>query len=181
MILGEDLKRLDEEAEEFYEELHEGVTKGDTSLEELLGFRMRESKVFVSGVCPVSIPSFYSLLPLYDTAIFPVYSKIGDQKITRTKIFREIHHLTPEEISLAAKEEHLVLYFLNDCVKYDADMIEPLLEPGVPIVGNSSMGLLQIMSLCKFVDSDCDRYLKLLESVQKDFPETRKTGSFVRS
>lgn len=72
-------------------------------------------------------------------------------------------------MALAAQEGHVIPYFPANLSGYDAKLIEPLLEPGVPRINKQQMELIKRIGMCRFVEYDCKKCESLNKEVRKDF------------
>jgi len=170
--LSELLEQLHKEDEEYFEEFHEPVSAKELSPEDILGFKLHESIVYVPGLhCPLPVASIYSLLPLYDSVIFPITSKYEGKKIENEEKFREIHVLSPDEITILARKGRIVPHFMQAFTDYDYNIVEPILEPGVPRISAAQSTLISYYGFCNIVQKDCDECKRQRDMVDSDYPE----------
>jgi hypothetical protein len=167
------LEELDKEDEEFYKEFHEPVSAGELSPEKIFGFKLPETRVYVPELrCPLPLPSIYSLLPLYDSVIFPIDLRFeSGKKIENAEMFRRVHGISPDEMAALARKGHVFPRFLTKFSNYDAKVIKPLLEPGIPRISAAQTKLVSFQGFCKLVQKDCQKCQRTHEQIEKDFPK----------
>ena len=132
----EHLMKLDKEDKKLVDEL---LQDEELTLEKLLGFRLPEARCYVPPVpCGSTMAPVMSLVPMYQTVLLPIYSyyetKKREYKITKVSVFERQHGLTPSELVVLAEKGRVIPYFLSDYAAYSEKIIEPLLQPGVPMV-----------------------------------------------
>ena len=126
----------------------------DNSLdtEKALGFKIKPASCFIApSPCSCNTSHVTSLIPLYDMVFLPVYSKYfkknEDNSKTVVKInsksFENFHGLTVNELKLLAQEGRVIPYFFDDTYRnYDPEIIQPLLNSGVPTISPAQRELL---------------------------------------
>lgn len=167
------LEDLDKEDEEFWKEFHEPVAAGDLAPEEIFGFKLPETRVYLPELrCPLPLTSIYTLLPLYDSVIFPIKPYFEkEKKIKNAKIFRRIHGLSPDEIATLARKGRVFPRFETKLSEFDAKLIKPLLEPGIPRISPAQARLVAFYGFCTLVQNDCQKCELTAKQAEKDFPK----------
>ena len=175
------LRVLDKEDKDFFEDFWKDVEAGFMPLERIVGFKMSESKVYVPDACSGCSHAFtspFTLLPLYDVVIMPIYPYIirpdkGNLRI-RQKTFKAIYDCTPAEMSIAAEAGRVIPYFPAKFHIYDAKLIEPFLEPGIPRISHHQIELIKRIGMCHFVNYDCKECSRRAKTIRKEFPKADK-------
>lgn len=166
------LEDLDKEDEEFWKEFHEPVSTGELAPEEIFGFKLPQTRVYVPELrCPLSLTSIYTLLPLYDLVMFPIVPHFEKRKIRNAKVFRRIHGLSPEEIATLACRGRVFPRFVTKLSEFDAKLIKPLLEPGIPRISAAQTRLVAFYGFCTLVQNDCEKCGRAHKQAEKDFPK----------
>lgn len=166
------LEKLDKEDKKFADEFFQPVSSGNLNPEDILGFKLPKSRIFVPDRrCPIPIISLYTLLPLYDSIIFPIIPAIDKEKIKSVKAFSMVHGLSPDDIAVLAQKGRVYPRLAGSFSEFDAKLIKPLLEPGIPRVSQAQTHLITRYRLCDLVQSDCKKCEKNFKQARKDFPD----------
>lgn len=86
-------------------------------------------------------------------------------------MFRRIHGISPDEMATLARKGRVFPRFLTKFSDYDAKVIKPLLEPGIPRISAAQTKLVSFQNFCKLVQKDCQRCQRTHELIKKDFPQ----------
>lgn len=164
------LKRIDEENKAFFKEVSHDVLEGNLSIDDILGFNLESPGVLVPWApCAHLAPSIYNfcedvkeepstsiltLLPIYDTIIYPIAS-YADIK-NPIKKFEECNDFSFRDFIIAVEKGKVIPYFNSDYCEYTMEFIEPFLEPGMPRISSFHMELIRRHNLCNAIDGDCD-------------------------
>lgn len=172
------LESRDKEESKFVIDRQEEIHRGQITLEHLLGFKIPKSTakaIMPYILCERSVISPYALLPIYDCVFFPIYRfvrwyKNGEiYRIVDEKSFRFIHRgVNPEEIALLAEKGRLIPYFVDGYEFHDPELIEPLMQPGIPRISYWRVMALRRYNLCSYVDGDCEKCRVTIEQANKD-------------
>jgi hypothetical protein len=137
------LKRLDKEGSSFKKEMMPHVLKSDCTLKDIFGFKLAENKARADLFNPEEV-RLRAVLPLYDEILIVIPPEFRDKKI-----FKEHLQFDPEEIALLAEKGRVILTFNSKYQKYRPEVIEPLLQPGIPHVSCYQWGLFMYFGLSK--------------------------------
>lgn len=136
-------KAIDEENGNFYSQNKEAVTQGKLKTKDILGFEMKDATVFVSSprcgfvsskryYCSSgeNAMSIFSLLPLYDSIVYPI-SPVGYQRLLVTQNnFSDYHNIAFRDFLELVYKHRVIPYFGGLYSQYDKELIEPFLETG---------------------------------------------------
>lgn len=152
-----DLERMTKEDNKLFSELLSRYkTKETLEIDELLGFRLSETRCYIPRVkCGFTPAQLMSLVPLYQTVFLPVCSSYWPQKgqrmlkIKDDSTFKKVHDLTPDELATLAEKGRVIPYFDDDYKYYDEKTIRPLLQPGLPRVSRGTMMVVKNVAIDK--------------------------------
>lgn len=173
------LKSLDKEDKNLFEEFYHNVGEGKTSTKEILGLELPKARVYVPRACPgcqYGTTSLFSLMPLYDTVIFPIHAIAQKEKIIDPKVFKLVHSCYPEEVSLAAKEGHVLPYLVGPFENFDPELIKPILQSGVPRISDSQLELVKRIGMCRSFEGDCKKCTEESNRLIAGFSKVKDEG-----
>lgn len=137
------LKRLDKEGASFEEEMMPHVLKSDCTLKDIFGFELTDDKARADLHDPQEV-RLRALLPLYDEIVIVIPDSYKDKKT-----FKEQLQFDPEEIALLAEKGRVIPSFNSKYQKYTPEVVEPLLQPGIPHISCYQWGLFTRFELSK--------------------------------
>lgn len=177
------LERIDAENEEFYSASYQNVVTGKYSIKDILGFDLKEPKVFIPrtpcahigpsviNYCNIAgekpTTSILTLLPLYNTLIYPISSEYQEAK-TSQAIFEEANDISLKDFLAAVMRGKIIPCFTSDYGDYDVDFVQHFLEPGVPRISFSHMQLVNRLNACKFTNGNCKACNEIFKTAKKD-------------
>lgn len=177
------LEKIDAENEEFYTNSYEAVVKGKYTIKDILGFDLKNPKVFIPRApCSHIAPSVYkicggitekpstsilTLLPLYNTLVYPISPSYEKGKMTEAS-FEKANDLPLKDFTKAVEMGKIIPYFYHYYKEYDKQFLEPFMEPGLPRISLIHMELVRRMSACKLANGDCEACGASIESATKD-------------
>ncbi|HSV49563.1 MAG TPA: hypothetical protein VLH35_04540, partial [Candidatus Acidoferrales bacterium] len=167
---------IDKENEQFFIEQQAATKKGSLTIGDILGFEIKESTTFVSRsdcgiifspkICPATGMSLFSLLPLYDSILYPVLHFAEGKAITPSN-FKEYNGLSYEDFVKLVYKRKVVPYFTQLYSKYDNELITPLLETGLPRISFYHLELVKYQGMCKKL-KNCEYCKTLYNQVMQD-------------
>jgi len=179
------LERIDTENEDFLKQSLQNVVEGKYSIQDILGFRLREPTVFIPRVacahvapsvafhCPDAsehpAASILALLPLYNTLVYPIIPNFLKAKMDEEK-FRQANDLSLKDFLKIVEKGRIVPHFVADYKTYDIDFVQHFLEPGLPRISSSHMGLIRAHNGCKLFDGDCKKCMASKKTARRDVP-----------
>lgn len=178
------LEKIDAENEEFYETSYKNVVTGKYSTSDITGFDLEAPNVFIPrvpcahvaaeseyGYCTLAVEkptvSILTLLPLYNTLIFPIFPKFSEAKVTQAT-FEKINDIAPREFLKAVWKGRIIPYFTSLYQNYDNDFLQHFLEPGLPRISSPHMSLIRKLNTCSLSDGDCEACNEKHRIAEKD-------------
>ena len=193
--MTKNLEKIDAENEDFYKQSYDDVVSGNWSIKDIIGFELKGAKVFaprmfcghlapsISSYCPlVQKPgiSILSLLPLYDTLIYPIQTHSAGTKLSE-KIFKTYYEISLSDFLMIAEQGRIIPYFVSAYKKYDVNLIQHFLEPGMPRISHSHMALIRRYGACKLVNGDCEKCKEEAAFAKKEVSKIVEEVRFQRS
>jgi hypothetical protein len=173
------IERIDEENERYYAEFRGAASKGDITVKDVLGFEIKDASVFVSHtncgvVCsPSNLErnemSIFSLLPLYDSIIYPIPTK-GYGKTITSENFKEFHAISLKDFIEIVHKRRVIPYFTYPYSEYDKELAENFLETGIPRISYRHLDLIKSLNICKNA-IDCNNCKKVFRTANSDISE----------
>lgn len=147
------------------------------SIKELMGFHFQVPSVLTPKLkCPhntaiteTNSSSIFSLTPLYNTIIYPIYEEYNDITLTE-KTFHEMTGISLKDFMVFVEKGRIIPYFQRTYARYDPEFIKVFLEPGLPRISYYHMLLLRQQNNCKAMNRRCDECALLQE---KSFNELK--------
>jgi len=177
------LEKIDAENKEFYKESYNNVVTGKYSIKDIVGFDLKRPIVFIPRVpCAHIAPSvafhcaparekpttsILTLLPLYNTLIYPIASTYEKAKMSEAT-FKQANDISLTDFLRIVEKGRIVPYFPSDYKYYDVKFLQNFLEPGLPRIPNSHMFLIRRRNACKLTNGDCKKCLGNHELARKD-------------
>ncbi len=181
------LKKIDEENSSYLEENWEKAEKGKLTIDDILGFKIKSSRVFIPRVpCSYASPSnakcgfseeesnnlIFSLTPLYDTLIYPIPNDYEFGKKMTAESFESTNNIKINDFIKFIEKGRIIPYFETSYSDYDVDFINVFLEPGLPRISSEYMNLIYLFNKCESVKNLCKRCEELTDKARgeiKDF------------
>jgi hypothetical protein len=192
----EKLEKIDAENKEFYDQSYEKVTSGAYSIKDILGFDLKKPAVFIPRVpCAHVAPSIVSscepareksatsiltLLPLYNTLIYPIAPRFKDAKMSEAT-FRAANDISLEDFLKIVETGRIVPYFVSRYKNYDLSFLQHFLEPGLPRISQLHMDLVRSQNNCNLVNGDCSKCQASGETAKKDISAFMEEGEKPKS
>jgi hypothetical protein len=180
------IKRIDEENENFYKEIASHAEHGSISVKDILGFNLEGAKVFIprvacsdlnpsKGICPATnevkgISNIFSLAPVYDTLIYPI-SPYGNRD---PDFFKKVNNVSLDDFLLFVEKKHIIPYFPVPYDSYDKNFILNFLQPGLPRISCVHLDLLSLINACRVVSNDCKKCTADYKSAKEDIVKIGK-------
>lgn len=175
--------KIDAENDQFYKESYEKVVRGKWKLDDIIGFELKKPVSFVPRVrcahigpsiasaCGIfgkgAVHSFFTLLPLYDTILYPISPQYRSQKVS-VATFERTNDISMTNFLSAVERGRVIPYFTNNYEDYNVEFVENFLEPGIPRISNRHLELIRRQNLCKFVGGDCKKCDDIKKLARKD-------------
>ena len=185
-----DPKKIDAENKEFYKQSYDDVVSGKWSIRDIIGFETKEPRVFVLGTtCAHLAPSIVShceharekpvssiltLLPTYNTLLYPIISKFGGKKMSEAA-FKDANDMSLTDFLKVVERGRIIPYFTTGYQAYDTDFLHHFLDTGVPRISRYHMELIKRQNSCKLVDGDCKKCHDASAFARKDLPDFFET------
>lgn len=185
----QNLKRIDDENHEFFDQTLNDVQTGKLSVKEIIGFDLKEPEVYIpkvlcgnvvadSAYCPVMTEenlatSIFSLAPLYNTLVYPVNAYYNKSKMTELS-FKKANGISLEEFLTFVHKRRIIPYFSHQYQNYEPDFISHFLEPGTPRISMSHMNLVRLQNYCKLMNYDCNKCKATVKTAEEELPLVKK-------
>ncbi len=149
------IERIDAENVQFFKEQIDDVEVGKLSVKDILGFNIDKSTVFIPEFCPFLVmrksdsSAIFSLVPMYNTVIYPVYSSI-EGIIVNESNFQTINGMPLKDFLVFIEKGHIIPYFHTKYSNYDENLIRNFLEPGMPRISIQHMHLVRWLNSKNF-------------------------------
>jgi hypothetical protein len=88
--------------------------------------------------------------------------------------FETAHDISLNDFLSIVEKGRIIPYFPGEYAKYDVNLIEHFLEPGLPRISTVHMSLIGMMNTCSIFNSDCERCREIRAIAKKDIPEVFK-------
>lgn len=187
------LEKIDAENEDFYKDSYQNVVTGERALNDIIGFDLKEPVVFIPRVpCSHVAPSVVShctparerpttsiltLLPLYNTLVYPIPSTYGKTKMSEVT-FKEANDISLIDFLKTVEKGRIIPYFITKYRDYNVDFLRHFLEPGLPRISFMHMQLINRRNACKLTNGDCRKCGEGAKIARKDIAafvkDTRK-------
>ncbi len=177
------LKNIDKENNEFFDEVKAKVHLGEYSLKDILGFELKEPAVYVSrALCGHFDPSFaaqcklmksidiplaslWTLLPVYNQILYPISSKATENN------FQKINGISLKDFIRIIEHGKIIPYFKTAYQNYDSNLMEQFIKTGIPRISSTHHSLVKEQGICKLFNSDCKKCGNIIKSARKDIIE----------
>jgi len=186
------LKKIDAENDDFFKQSKDNVVSGKWSIEDIVGFKLKEPTVFlprvscahlapsVASICKFAgektATSILTLLPLYDSLVYPISPNFGDTKMSEEN-FEEANEISLMDFLKIVERGRIIPYFVSRYQVYDVSFLQHFLEIGIPRISNRHMDLIRAQNSCGFTNEDCEKCEANSRSAQKDLANFLKKGT----
>jgi hypothetical protein len=175
------IEKIDKENVEFFKETIDDVKKGKFTIKDILGFDIAGASVFIPRVpCAHIDPSrtycksaqnegstsIFSLSPIYDSLIYPIFD--GFKEPVNEKNFQEFNGVSVDDFLVFVEKKRIIPYFPNAYQRYDPNLIQKFLEPGMPRISRFHLRLIMDMNCCSLVNTNCEKCGKNLKIATED-------------
>lgn len=176
-------QKIDAENREFYDQYYDPVVTGKWSIEDILGFNLKEPIVFLPRVfCGRLTPSIKSycslmrekpatsiltLLPLYDKLAYPISPIYGGARMS-DDTFEDANEISLPDFLKIVEQGRIIPYFVSEYQQYDISLMQHFLEPGIPRISFHHMGLIRKQNACKLTNGDCEKCKAIGKIAKKD-------------
>jgi hypothetical protein len=186
--ISSNIRRIDEENDEFFKESIEDVLRGKMTVKDILGFDVKKPAVLIpstscghlapsvasycSSINEKPATSIFTLLPMYDALVYPIQAKIGGNKVSESN-FHDAHDISVKDFLNIIDKGRIIPFFSTEYCNYDTGLMEHFLEPGRPRISRNHMTLIERINTCS-IFSDCKSCNQNVAVAKKDIIDVLK-------